>query len=169
LGGDNIPDPELPMSTLLQTVFYMRTLKSPPRRNMEDADVVEGGTIFKNTGCEKCHRSTMQTGFSTIEALNNKPFSPYTDLLLHDMGASLDNGYTEGSAFSSEWRTPPLWGLGLQKNSQGGKLFLLHDGRATTLEEAIFYHGGEASSAKNKYIQLSREEKNKLITFLESL
>ncbi|WP_457832419.1 di-heme oxidoredictase family protein, partial [Staphylococcus aureus] len=77
-----------------------------------------------------------------IAPLSNKTFHPYTDLLLHDMGPGLDNGYTEGSATKSEWRTPPLWGLGLSPNSQGGQYFLLHDGRAKSIEEAILLHGG---------------------------
>ena len=111
----------------------------------------------------------MKTGSSPIAALSNKTFYPYTDLLLHDMGAGLDDGYTEGSATSSEWRTPALWGLGLSKNSQGGQYYLLHDGRATSIEEAILLHGGEGDLSKEKYKSLSSDEKKKLIQFLESL
>lgn len=85
------------------------------------------------------------------------------------MGAALDDGYTEGTATTAEWRTPPLWGLGLSKNSQGGKYFLLHDGRAKSIEEAILLHGGEAQKSKNQYLALSSIEKQQLIQFLESL
>ena len=85
------------------------------------------------------------------------------------MGAGLDDHYTEGTALTAEWRTPPLWGLGLSKNSQGGRYFLLHDGRAKTIEEAILLHGGESQASKNKFQQLSASEKSKLIKFLESL
>ena len=85
------------------------------------------------------------------------------------MGPGLDDGYTEGSAKTAEWRTPPLWGLGLSPNSQGGKYFLLHDGRAKSIEDAIVLHGGEAQQSKNKFIQLSTQEKNNLLKFLASL
>ena len=85
------------------------------------------------------------------------------------MGSGLDDGYTEGFALTSEWKTPALWGLGLSKNAQGGTYFLLHDGRATSIEQAILLHGGEAEISKNKYIQLSPTEKEQLIKFLESL
>jgi CxxC motif-containing protein (DUF1111 family) len=101
--------------------------------------------------------------------LSNKEFHPYTDLLLHDMGPELNDGYTEGFAVSSEWRTPPLWGLGLSKDAQGGKYFLLHDGRATSIEQAILLHGGEATSSRNSYSELPDISKIQLIKFLESL
>lgn len=104
-----------------------------------------------------------------MASLSNKTFFPYTDLLLHDMGPGLDDGYTEGSALTAEWRTPPLWGLGLSKRSQGGEYFLLHDGRARSIEEAIQMHGGEGSQARNNFVALSPTEKQKLIIFLESL
>ena len=85
------------------------------------------------------------------------------------MGAALDDQYTEGSAKTYEWRTPPLWGLGLSKNSQGGQYFLLHDGRARSIEEAILYHGGEGDQSRSNYLALSDEERKKLTQFLESL
>jgi CxxC motif-containing protein (DUF1111 family) len=90
-------------------------------------------------------------------------------LLLHDMGSGLDDGYTEGTAKTYEWRTPPLWGLGLARFSQGGQYFLMHDGRASSIEQAILLHGGEATSSKNLYQGLSESEKQQLIKFLESL
>jgi CxxC motif-containing protein (DUF1111 family) len=111
----------------------------------------------------------MTTGYSSVEALSNKTFSPYTDLLVHDMGPGLDDGYTEGSARTSEWRTAPLWGLGLAPNSQGGQYFLLHDGRARSIEEAILLHGGEATNSVNRFRHLSPGERQQLIKFLESL
>lgn len=111
----------------------------------------------------------MTTGYSPIAPLSNKEFFPYTDLLLHDMGAGLDDGYTEGNAKTYEWRTPPLWGLGLSKNSQGGSYFLLHDGRAHSIEEAILMHGGEALGSKTLYQNLSEADKTALLKFLESL
>jgi CxxC motif-containing protein (DUF1111 family) len=88
---------------------------------------------------------------------------------MHDMGSGLDDGYTEGNAKTYEWRTPALWGLGLSKNSQGGAYFLMHDGRAGTIEAAILLHGGEATASRDKYNALPEQDKQKLIKFLESL
>ena len=125
--------------------------------------------MFINIGCERCHRQTLKSGFSPIDAISNITIHPYTDLLLHDMGPGLDDGYTEGSAKTFEWRTPPLWGLGLAPKSQGGQFYLMHDGRATSIESAITMHGGEAAASVNGFNILSQEEKDALITFLKSL
>ncbi|HRP45825.1 MAG TPA: di-heme oxidoredictase family protein, partial [Ginsengibacter sp.] len=130
-------DPEISNQTVLDVVFYLQTLKAPIQRNQNDADVIAGKQLFMNISCGKCHTPQLQTGLSSIAALSNKTIFPYTDLLLHDMGPDLNDGYTEGTALPAEWRTPPLWGLGLSKNSQGGQLFLMHDGRAKSIEEAI--------------------------------
>lgn len=167
--GDNVADPEISGATVNAVAFYLRTLKAPPRRNADDPDVIAGSTIFVQTGCAKCHTPSMTTGPSEIEPLNYKTFSPYTDLLLHDMGAGLDDGYAENSAKTFEWRTPPLWGLGIQETMQGGQMFLLHDGRAKTFEEAILLHGGEGANSKNNFNSLSSSDKDKLIKFLKSL
>jgi len=161
-------DPEISNQTIQDVVFYLKTLKAPEPRPTEP-EILAGKELFNTVGCASCHRPEMTTGASPIAALANKTFYPYSDLLLHDMGPSLDDGYTEGSAFTSEWRTPPLWGLGLSKNSQGGKYFLLHDGRAKSIEEAILFHGGEATTVKENFESLSVEQKRKLIRFLESL
>lgn len=166
--GLNI-DPEVSDQTVHSVVFYLQTLKAPIQRNQNDAEVIQGKNIFIQTGCESCHKQTLKTGFSSIAPLANKLFHPYTDLLLHDMGPGLDDGYTEGSAKTFEWRTPPLWGLGLSPNSQGGQYFLLHDGRAKSIEEAIQFHGGEAQQSKERFQQLSVQDKNNLIKFLKSL
>lgn len=166
--GLNI-DPEISDVTVHNVVFYLQTLKAPIQRNQNDSEVMQGKNIFIQTGCESCHKQTLKTGNSTVAALSNKTFHPYTDLLLHDMGPGLDDGYTEGSAKTSEWRTPPLWGLGLSPNSQGGQYFLMHDGRAKSIEEAIQLHGGEATLSKNKFNQLSATDKNAVIKFLKSL
>jgi CxxC motif-containing protein (DUF1111 family) len=162
-------DPEVTDNTVRNVVFYLQTLKAPVQRNQNDATVVLGKNIFIQTGCESCHKQTLQTGTSVIAALSNKIFHPYTDLLLHDMGPALDDGYTEGSAKTNEWRTPPLWGLGLSPNSQGGQFFLLHDGRAKSIEEAIQLHGGEATVSKSKFNQLTAEDKKALLNFLNAL
>lgn len=167
--GDAAPDPEVSSSELLNVVFYLRTLKAPIQRTPNDAAVVEGKQIFLNTGCAKCHTESFSTGDCDIQALAHKTIYPYSDFLLHDMGAGLDDGYTEGTALTAEWKTPPLWGLGLAKNSSGGSYFLLHDGRAHSIEQAITLHGGEAESVIAAYNALSADAKAKLIKFLESL
>ena len=160
-------DPEVSDKTIHDVVFYLQTLKVPAPRETQAA--LDGKIIFENIGCEKCHRAEWQTGATPIAALSNKTFYPYTDLLLHDMGPGLDDGYTEGSAATSEWRTPALWGLGLSKNSQGGSYFLLHDGRARSIEEAIQLHGGEGQNSREAFLNLSDGDKKKLVKFLESL
>lgn len=162
-------DPEISTQRVNDVVFYLQTLKAPLQRNPSNPEIQSGKQIFTNIDCAKCHTPQLVTGTSFIAALSNKAFFPYSDLLLHDMGSALDDGYTEGSATTAEWRTPPLWGLGLSKNSQGGQFFLLHDGRAKTIEEAIILHGGEAIQSKTKFQQLSASDKALLLKFLESL
>jgi CxxC motif-containing protein (DUF1111 family) len=162
-------DPEIDNQTVQDVVLYLKTLKAPVPRNTNDDDVIAGKAVFNTIGCAGCHRPELKTGTSPIAAIANKTFYPYTDLLLHDMGPGLDDGYTEGSAKTSEWRTPALWGLGLAKKSQGGQYFLLHDGRAHGIEEAILLHGGEALIAKEKYQSLTEADRLKLLRFLESL
>jgi CxxC motif-containing protein (DUF1111 family) len=162
-------DPEISDNTILDVVFYLRTLKAPVSREQDHEEVITGKTLFNTLGCAKCHTPEWTTPVSDVKALSNKTFHPYTDLLLHDMGPGLDDGYTEGNATSAEWKTPALWGLGLSKNSQGGNYYLLHDGRATSIDQAIMMHGGEAAAAQERYSQLKEEEKRSLIKFLESL
>ncbi len=162
-------DPEVATDQVNNVVFYLKTLKAPLRRDETDAAVMAGEQLFTQINCASCHTPTLQTGYSAIDVLSNKEFHPYTDLLLHDMGAGLDDGYTEGFALTSEWKTPALWGLGLSRDSQGGNYFLMHDGRATSIEEAILLHGGEALQAKNSYEQFSEGEQQQLLKFLESL
>ena len=166
---DPFPGPEVERTTINNVVFYLQTLKAPIQRNAADADVVAGKQLFMEIKCASCHIPEWTTPNTTIAALSNKTFYPYTDLLLHDMGPGLDDGYTEGTALTYEWRTPPLWGLGLSPNSQGGSYFLLHDGRATSIQQAIELHGGEAAASRNMFVNLSQSDRNKLIKFLESL
>lgn len=159
-------NPEIDEDAINDVVFYLRTLKAPvPRKT--GSTVGEG--IFKTIGCVSCHTPEWQTPASDIVALSHKKFYPYTDLLLHDMGPGLDDGYTEGTAETYEWKTPALWGLGLSPNSQGGQYYLMHDGRAHSIEEAIILHGGEAASSREKFESLSDDEVSELIKFLESL
>lgn len=162
-------DPEVSTQTVNDVVFYLQTLKAPIQRNQNEGGVIHGKNVFVQIGCESCHKQTLKTTYSPVDALSNKEFHPYTDLLLHDMGSGLDDGYTEGSAKTYEWRTPPLWGLGLSPNSQGGQYFLMHDGRANSIPEAILLHGGEAANSAMQYQNLSPQDKDALLEFLESL
>lgn len=162
-------DPEVSNQTVQDVVFYLRTLKAPIPRDVDASEVTAGKALFGQIGCAKCHVPTLRTGPSPIEPLAFHEFHPYTDLLLHDMGPELDDGYTEGLAATFEWRTPALWGLGLSKNSQGGQYYLLHDGRAQSIDAAIGLHGGEGDQSRTAFKQLNADEKAQLITFLESL
>ena len=162
-------DPEVSDQTIRDVVFYLRTLKAPIPRSEERNPVIRGKIVFNEIQCGSCHTPEWTTPISDVAALSNKTFYPYTDLLLHDMGPGLDDGATEGSAETYEWRTAPLWGLGLAPNSQGGSFFLMHDGRARSIEEAIMLHGGEAESSKNQFIALSETDKEAIIKFLQSL
>jgi len=162
-------DPEVTNQTVQNVVFYLKTLKAPIQRNPANSNVVAGKEIFTTIQCSKCHAPQLTTSDFPVAALSNKTFFPYSDFLLHDMGPELNDGYTEGNAFPSEWRTPPLWGLGLSKSAQGGQYYLLHDGRASNIEEAITLHGGEATQSTNAFMQLLPDEKANLIKFLESL
>jgi len=120
-----------------------------------------GETFFFQMSCNKCHIPDMQSSVGPVNA--------YTDLLLHDMGPELDDGYTEGRALTSEWRTPPLWGIGIQENFQGGQAFYLHDGRAQTFEQTIGLHGGEGAASRSAFQALSDADKTRLVRFLRSL
>lgn len=162
-------DPEVSDQTIRNVVFYLRTLKAPLPRNSGKQEVIKGKTVFMAIGCASCHIPEWTTPESDIAALSGKVFNPYTDLLLHDMGPGLDDGATEGSAESYEWRTPPLWGLGLSPASQGGRYFLMHDGRAASIEEAIRMHGGEAARSSEQFQALPAVDREALIEFLESL
>ena len=167
--GDNVSDPEVSASFVNSLVFYMRTLKAPERRNTDDPDVMEGEKLFNDIGCTSCHQPSFTTAQSDITALSNKEFHPYSDFLLHDMGDALNDDYPEGSAQGREWRTPPLWGIGLAKDSQGEQIFLLHDGRATTIEGAISFHGGEAESRRTSFFNLTEQQRKQVVKFIESL
>jgi CxxC motif-containing protein (DUF1111 family) len=167
--SDDVPDPEISSSTVGAVVFYLKTLRPPPRRDGDAPEVLAGERLFTQVGCGGCHVSTLRTGASAVAPLDRVEFRPYTDLLLHDMGPDLDDGYTEGVALTSEWRTPPLWGIGLAAGSQGGRMHLLHDGRANNLREAIGFHGGEGAASRAAFGALSPSAQALVIRFLESL
>jgi CxxC motif-containing protein (DUF1111 family) len=144
-------------------------LKAPIPRNQKDPIVKSGAVVFTSIGCNGCHIETLTTPISDIQALSEKTFHPYTDLLLHDMGPGLDDGATEGLAETYEWKTPALWGLGLSPDSQGGNYYLLHDGRARSIDEAIRLHGGEATESRDNYTGLAEADREALLKFLEAL
>jgi CxxC motif-containing protein (DUF1111 family) len=150
-------------------VFYSQNLAVPPRRNFNDAQVNRGKAVFYALGCQGCHTPSFTTGKVDGQPhLSGQKIWPYSDLLLHDMGDGLADHRPEGVADGREWRTPPLWGIGLTQLVGGHTLFL-HDGRARNLEEAILWHGGEAQAARDGYAALSKADREALIKFVESL
>ncbi len=159
--------PEIEADDLDRVVTYMRLLAVPGRRSVSDPTVLEGKQLFFKSNCTACHTPSFKT-VSATEQLNNQQIRPYTDLLLHDMGAALADGRPDFLADGNEWRTPPLWGIGLIK-TVNGHTSLLHDGRARNIEEAILWHGGEASKSKEIYMRLSANERASVIRFLETL
>lgn len=164
-----LDDPEINNSDFYAVVFYVTCLQAPIQRNPEDATVKHGEQLFLQIGCGDCHKETLTTGYSPIAGLSNQTIHPFTDLLVHDMGPGDDDGYTEGDAKTSEWRTTPLWGLGLAPGVQGGDYYLMHDGRARSIEQAIQMHGGEAAVSAGRFEKLSSGEQAALIKFLKSL
>ncbi|MEZ4299904.1 MAG: di-heme oxidoredictase family protein [Polyangiaceae bacterium] len=161
-------DPELPDDKLDRVVLYSRTLAVPARREYDDPDVIRGKQLFEAAGCASCHVESFQTGPFEIEELSNQTIFPYTDLLLHDMGEDLADGRPDYLATGTEWRTPPLWGIGLVHVVNHHEYFL-HDGRARGLEEAILWHGGEAEPSRESFRAMSAPDREALVRFLESL
>ncbi|MBS1730824.1 MAG: c-type cytochrome [Bacteroidetes bacterium] len=162
-------DYEIADSLLYSVEFYIKTLAVPGRRNATDPTVLQGKQIFTNVGCAKCHIPDFHTKVDvTFPQISNQFIHPYTDLLLHDMGDGLADNRPDFGANGREWRTPPLWGIGLTQKVNGHTNFM-HDGRARNLMEAVMWHGGEAEKAKNNVSALSSTERNALIKFLESL
>jgi len=160
--------PEVSQRVLDEIVFYTRTLAVPASRKLEDTDVRKGEALFQQIGCVKCHVPQQKTGVSPIALLSHQTFYPYTDLLLHDMGEGLADDRPDHLASGREWKTRPLWGIGLTQKVNGHTHFL-HDGRARNLEEAILWHGGEAQSIKEAYKQRSYQDRQRVLTFLNSL
>ncbi|AJQ96735.1 di-heme oxidoredictase family protein [Gynuella sunshinyii] len=164
-GGDQ----EVSDNILSKVEFYTAHLGVPARRNTSDPVVQQGEKLFAEMGCAWCHKPQQRTASIADASLANQVFYPYSDLLLHDMGEDLADHRPEFEASGSEWRTPPLWGLGLVDEVAGGKAFFLHDGRARSIEEAILWHGGEAQTAQNNYLKADRDSRQSLLKFLESL
>jgi CxxC motif-containing protein (DUF1111 family) len=160
--------PELSDEFLEKLTLYTATLAVPAQRKANDLAVMQGAKTFRDMGCAACHMPTLQSGPHALPELANQIFHPYTDLLLHDMGEGLADGRPEFSATSTEWRTPPLWGLGLVPLVNGHQT-LLHDGRARGFAEAILWHGGEAAKSQGAFRNASKAERDALVAFLRSL
>lgn len=150
-------------------LHYTRNLAVPARRNVNDPDVLAGKQLFYGSGCIDCHTPKYITPRKTSEPEQARQLIwPYTDLLLHDMGEGLADNSPEGKANGREWRTPPLWGIGLTP-AVNEHSFYLHDGRARNLLEAILWHGGEAKPSQQRVINMSIKERQQLLRFIESL
>lgn len=169
-GGDSDEHPvEVNAELFDLLVFYTRNLGVPARRDVENPQVLEGKRLFYKSNCIGCHHPKFVTRRDSIgEEQSFQLIWPYSDLLLHDMGEGLADGSMEGIANGREWRTPPLWGIGLTE-AVNGHTFFLHDGRARNLLEAILWHGGEAESSKQMVMAMTRAERDALIAFLDSL
>jgi CxxC motif-containing protein (DUF1111 family) len=161
--------PEVNGQTVLDVAFYTQTLAVPARRNLEDPVASQGERLFHATGCGNCHLATLRTGaLAGVPEVTGQIIHPYTDLLLHDMGPGLADDRPDFLASGREWRTPPLWGIGLVQTVNGHSNFL-HDGRARSLLEAVLWHGGEAAAARDRVRAFSASERQALLAFLESL
>ncbi|UKN02193.1 c-type cytochrome [Paracrocinitomix mangrovi] len=169
---DTLPDGgivEIEEDDFGKLVLYCSSLAVPARRNVDDESVVRGRELFRSLDCAKCHTVAFNTGNSHyLSYLNNQTIHPYSDLLLHDMGPGLADNRPDFKANGQEWRTQPLWGIGLI-SIVNGHTFFLHDGRARSLEEAILWHGGEAENAKNQFKSLESSDRQALIDYLNSL
>jgi CxxC motif-containing protein (DUF1111 family) len=164
LGNSEAPDPILEL-----VADYSRHLAVPARRKSGFPEILKGKELFYASGCISCHQPKFVTaGDAPAKEFKAQLIWPYSDLLLHDMGEGLADGQVVGAATGREWRTPPLWGIGLT-STVTKKAFYLHDGRARSLEEAILWHGGEAGKARDNYAKLTQADRENLIKFLESL
>ena len=167
----NGPDgePEVSDNILRLVEFYTRNLAVPARRDVGSPQVLAGKNLFYQAGCASCHTPSFTTSANAAEPeLANQFIRPYSDLLLHDMGPGLADNRTEFAATGRDWRTPPLWGIGLTQKVSGHTQFL-HDGRARNLLEAVLWHGGEAEPAKQQVLRFNAEQRAALLAFLNSL
>ena len=145
---------------------YVSLLGVAARRNLNDSQVQTGETLFTTANCTACHKATLATSqYHPFVELRSQTIHPYTDLLLHDMGTGLADNLGEGIATGAEWRTAPLWSIGLTAGVSGGEAYL-HDGRARNIAEAILWHGGEANNAKEAFRTMSAANRAALIAFI---
>jgi CxxC motif-containing protein (DUF1111 family) len=152
-----------------QMEFWHAALAPPPARNLELPQVKLGEKLFQQAGCAACHVPELRTGdYPLLPIIANTTFRAFTDLLLHDMGEDLADGRPDFLAGPRDWRTPPLWGIGLSAQVNGST-HLLHDGRARNVLEAILWHGGEAKAAKDAFSKMPLDEREALIAFVNAL
>jgi CxxC motif-containing protein (DUF1111 family) len=161
--------PEIDAEHVAQVDYYSKYLAVPARRDYRDPEVQLGETLFAQLGCGSCHVTTFKTGsIADTPELSGQTIHPYTDLLLHDLGDELADGRPDFEADGNEWRTPPLWGIGLFQDVNDHTRYL-HDGRARNLEEAVLWHGGEAADSAAAFKALAADERAALVRFLGSL
>jgi len=160
--------PDVDSAFVAEVAFYIQTLAPPAPRNQDDPIVMRGRDLFMEINCSGCHTPKLTTGVHPIKELSNQTIYPYTDLLLHEMGEGIADARPDFDASTNEWRTPPLWGIGLTKIVNPNARFM-HDGRAASLEEAILWHEGESYWVMLAYKQLPKEDRQAIIKFLESL
>lgn len=165
--ADRVADPELAASAVRAVVAYLRLL-APPAPGPMTASRARGEGLFRTTGCVGCHVPTLRTGPNATPALANREATLYSDLLLHDMGDGLADYRADGDADGREWRTAPLWGLRVMRAFLNGEAFLLHDGRARSVDEAIRLHGGEAQAARDAFVALPAGDRAALVEFVET-
>jgi len=165
--ADVVPDPEVSRSTVFAVVNYLRLL-APPAPGQPNATRERGSALFTEVGCASCHVPVLHTGNAVTPALANRPVALYSDLLLHDMGDALADHRPDADASGREWRTTPLWGLRLIRQFLNGDAFLLHDGRARTIEDAILLHGGEAQRSRDLFGSLNATDRAALVDFVGS-
>lgn len=168
-GETSSTTPELADADLATMTRYVAALGVSARRDLAGTQALQGEQLFANAGCGGCHAPTLTTGpYHPMTELRNQTIHPYTDLLLHDLGPGLADNMGEGGASGAEWRTAPLWSIGLTAGVSGGESYL-HDGRARTLEEAILWHDGEGSAARESFRTMSAADRAALIVFLKTL
>jgi CxxC motif-containing protein (DUF1111 family) len=161
--------PEIDAQLVKAVALYTQTLGVPARRSLDDPKAKQGERLFHAAGCNSCHMPTLRTGvLRDVPEVSNQVIHPYTDLLLHDMGPALADGRPDFQASGSEWRTPPLWGIGLVETVNEHDNFL-HDGRAEGLLEAVLWHGGEAKQARDRVRRMTAPDRDALVAFLQSL
>jgi CxxC motif-containing protein (DUF1111 family) len=163
-----VGSPEIVPEIFDPLVMYMMQVGVPMQRNADDPTVQRGEKLFRGIGCVGCHMPTQIAGNKTLPSLQGQVFHPFTDLLVHDMGEGLADNRPDFGASGSEWRTAPLWGIGLTYDV-GGFNYHLHDGRARSLSEAILWHGGEAENPREVFRNLAKEQREDLLAFLGSL
>ncbi|HUJ09341.1 MAG TPA: di-heme oxidoredictase family protein [Verrucomicrobiae bacterium] len=168
-GPDPFGPPEVTADEANQWTRYLSALGVNARRDLRNSATLHGEQLFITADCAKCHTPTFTTSpYHPMAELRNQIIHPYSDLLLHDLGPGLADNLNQGNASGAQWRTSPLWSIGLTAGVAGGEAYL-HDGRARTLEEAILWHGGEAEASKEAFRTMSASDRTALIAFLKSL